>query len=118
MIFHIEGRSNSLTNLVMTKRSSTLNFLYFVDENNPPKSESILLRRRHRKDLSMSEYVQLKLRDLSDKPWEEVLRSPLVRNYLLLIGFLLMFLVSLFGFAVFKQYQSLRKNNVFSEIQY
>merc|ERR1711879_806234 len=74
------------------------------NNNNPPKSESTLLRRRHRKDISMTEYVQLKLRDLSKKPWQEILKSPLVRNYLLLIGLVLMVLIVFFTYAVYKQY--------------
>ena len=36
----------------------------------------------------MTEYVQLKLRRLSTKPWNEMMRSSLVRNYLLLFGLL------------------------------
>ena len=66
----------------------------------------------------MTEYVQLKLRDLSKKPWQEILKSPLVRNYLLLIGLLLMALIVFFTYAVYKQYQHLRKNHIYSEIQY
>ena len=66
----------------------------------------------------MTEYVQLKLRDLSKKPWEEILKSPLVRNYLLLLGLLLLVLIVFFTYAVYKQYQHLRKNHIYSEIQY
>ena len=99
-------------------RCDTLSTISHIDANNPVKSESSLFRRRHRKDISMTEYVQLKLRDLSKKPWEEILKSPLVRNYLLLLGLLLLVLIVFFTYAVYKQYQHLRKNHIYSEIQY
>ena len=89
-------------------------YLIYLLDVEPKKSDATLLRRKHRKDISMTEYVQLKLRDLSTKPWEEVLRSPLVRNYLLLIAFLILFFVSVFFYAVYQQYHQMR----YSEIQY
>jgi hypothetical protein len=52
----------------------------------------------------MTEYVQVKLRQLSTKPWSEVLKSPLVRNYILLFILLVIFFSGLFSFAVYKQY--------------
>ena len=66
------------------------------------------MERKHRRDVSMSEYVQLKLRDLSNKPWSQVLKSPLVRNYILLFSLLLILLVGLFSYAVYKQYLQLK----------
>ena len=66
------------------------------------------MERKNRRDVSMSEYVQLKLRDLSNKPWSQVLKSPLVRNYILLFSLLLILLVGLFSYAVYKQYLQLK----------
>ena len=56
----------------------------------------------------MTEYVQLKLRRLSTKPWNEMMRSSLVRNYLLLFGLLSIFVAGLFFYAIYKQYLQLK----------
>ena len=118
MTKYIIGEFFSSSEVTLYKNPSDQTVISHLDANNPAKSESSLLRRRHRKDISMTEYVQLKLRDLNKKPWEEILKSPLVRNYLLLIGLLLLALIVFFTYAVYKQYQHLRKNRVYSEIQY
>ena len=74
------------------------------NEDNPEQP----VPRKHREDVSMTEYVQLKLRHLSTKPWNEMMRSSLVRNYLLLFGLLFIFVAGLFFYAIYKQYLQLK----------
>lgn len=74
-------------------------------DNDDGDGEVNNVERKHFKDISMTEYVEIKLRSLSGKPWTEVLKSPLVRNYLLLILILITFFTGVFSYAVFKQYQ-------------
>ena len=70
----------------------------------PAAAEAVVVK-KHLRDVSMTEYVQYKLRGLSRKPWNEVLKTPLVRNYLLLLTLLLILFIGLFTYAVYKQYQ-------------
>ena len=66
-------------------------------------------RKKHRKDLSMTEYVQLRLLDLSHKPWSQVLQSPLFRNYLILFTLLLLMSMSFFIHALYSSRNSAKK---------
>jgi len=66
-------------------------------------------RKKHRKDLSMTEYVQLRLLDLSHKPWNQVLQSPLFRNYLILFTLLLLMSMSFFIHALYSSRNSAKK---------
>ena len=70
----------------------------------PAAAEAVAVK-KHLRDVSMTEYVQYKLRGLSRKPWNEVLKTPLVRNYLLLLTLLLILFIGLFTYAVYKQSQ-------------
>lgn len=63
------------------------------------------VKKLHSKDISMAEYVEIKLRALSGKPWNVLLKSPLVRNYILLLSLILLFFAGFFTYAVYKQYQ-------------
>lgn len=60
--------------------------------------------RIHPNDVSMTQYVQVKLRALSTKPWNEVLASPLVRNYLLLFSLLFILLSGILAYVIHKKY--------------
>merc|ERR1711971_636386 len=77
----------------------------FEDNGDNPEET---VPRKHREDVSMTEYVQLKLRRLSTKPWNEMMRSSLVRNYLLLFGLLFIFVAGLLFYAIYKQYLQLK----------
>ena len=72
------------------------------DENNQEPER----QKKHRKDLSMTEYVQLRLLDLSHKPWNQVLQSPLFRNYLILFTLLLLMSISFFIHALYSSRNS------------
>lgn len=91
--------------------SITYNILYAdpVPEDLDDEEQEVIATnrpRKHRKDLSMTEYVQLKLTDLSRKPWKKVLKSPLFRNYLILFILLLLMSVSFFIHALYLQRNS------------
>ena len=79
------------------------------DLDDEPDEQATKRPRRHRKDLSMTEYVQLRLLDLSKKPWNEVIQSPLFRNYLLLFCLLLFMSTTFFIHSLYQQYKNKSK---------
>ena len=78
-------------------------------DDEPDELQATKRPRRHRKDMGMYEYVQLRLVDLSKKPWNEMVRSPLFRNYMLLFCLLLFMSTTFFIHSLYQQYKNKSK---------